>query len=96
MTPLESDIERRFVSQLKVWGITVIKLNLQGRCGWPDRQVILPGGRVLFVEFKRPGEELEPLQRHVHRQLRSLGHAVETFDDAEEALEYVKRTIEPA
>jgi len=90
MQVLESDVERRFVNFLEKYGVMHAKLNLQGRRGWPDRIVILPHGRVLFVELKRPGEELQPLQRHIHEQLRDQGQLVVTVDDPVKAFNFVK------
>ena len=51
----EEEIEKRFVKKCKAIGIESKKLNLQGEKGWPDQTVLLPGGQVMFFEFKRPG-----------------------------------------
>lgn len=55
-----------------------------GSSGWPDRIVLCPGGRVFFVEVKRPGGKVTPLQAHRHEQLRSLGHTVLVLGDTPE------------
>ena len=75
---LEKEIER----QLKI----MVESKLRGRClkwvcpGWsgvPDRILLLPGGRVYFVELKRPqGGKTDPLQIWWKRQLESLGFTV--------------------
>ena len=44
-----------------------------GTAGMPDRLLLLPGGRILFVEVKAPGKKPHPLQKHRHEQLRALG-----------------------
>ena len=46
------------------------------RTGVPDRMVCLPGGRVVFVELKAPGEKPTKLQRNRHRELRGFGQIV--------------------
>ena len=76
--PLEKEIERK----LKV----LVEGRLGGAClkwvcpGWsgvPDRIVLLPGGRVCFVELKRPeGSKVEPLQIWWKRRLENLGFRV--------------------
>ena len=95
-TPRESTVEAAFVRQLRARGLTVVKLNLTGRRGWPDRLVLLPGGRVVFVELKRRGERARQLQEHVHAELRALGFAVQTFDDAAAAVAWVVAQATPA
>ena len=46
--------------------------------GIPDRLVLLPGGRVSFVETKRPdGGRVSPMQRLTHARLRKLGFRVD-------------------
>lgn len=74
---LEKDLERKLRY--------AVETGLQGRCmkwvspgnrGVPDRIVLLPGGRVAFVEMKRPGGRTDPLQEYWHNQLRSLGYPV--------------------
>ena len=49
--------------------------------GAPDRLVVLPGGKLGFVEVKAPGQRARPLQLARHRQLRKLGCFVATLDD---------------
>ena len=76
--PLEKEIERK----LKV----LVEGKLRGKClkwvcpGWrgvPDRILLLPGGRVQFVELKRPkGSKVDPLQKWWKRQLEGLGFTV--------------------
>ncbi len=87
---LELSIERHFMARLAELGIVCVKLNLQGRRGYPDRLVLLPRGRSVFVELKVPGKDLSVLQKYIHDILRRLGHDVQTFDDADEAIEYIQ------
>jgi Holliday junction resolvase len=50
----ESVIERELVARVKAAGGFCLKVTVLGRRGFPDRLVILPGGKVCLVELKRP------------------------------------------
>jgi len=91
---LESRIEYTFVNRVKLLGCEVIKLNLIGNSGWPDRLVIMDKGLVAFVELKKSGEEPRPLQNQRISLLKKLGHHVEWFDDAKDAFNYIKNLKE--
>ena len=57
------------------------KLVSPGTDGMPDRMILLPGGRIGFVEVKAPGKKPRPLQVKRHGQLRALGFPVFVLDD---------------
>ena len=50
----------------------------------PDRLVLLPGGKIGFVEVKAPGKEPRPLQVARHGLLRRLGFKVYVLDAPEQ------------
>lgn len=55
------------------------------RSGLPDRIVVLPGGRIEFVELKAKGGTISDLQRSVHDQLAQRGAAVHVVWSVEQA-----------
>ena len=74
MTPLEKDIERKLVESIQRLGGFCLKWVCPGWSGVPDRIVLLPGGRIYFVETKRPkGGQLSALQRKWREWLMKLG-----------------------
>lgn len=79
----ERQVESTLVKQVKAAGGMALKLISPGIAGVPDRLVLLPGGRIRFVELKAPGELLRPLQRKRARQLAALGFTVLTIDSIE-------------
>ena len=64
MEKLEKAIEQKLVKLVEANGGRCIKWTSPSSSGVPDRIVILPHGRVIFVETKRPkGGRLSPMQR---------------------------------
>lgn len=78
--PLEKMVEAQVCDYAESKNCEVLKLNLKGRRGWPDRLFIFRG-KVLFIEFKRLGERLTSLQKFVHGVLQGHGMRVEVVDD---------------
>ena len=76
----EKIIEKKLVKTVKEAGGIAPKLICPGFDGMPDRIVLLPGGRMGFVEVKAPGKVPRPLQEARHRMLRRLGFQVYLLD----------------
>ena len=88
MPRLEKSIERDFKDEVDLLGLLIIKLNIFGFVGMPDRLVIGPNRYVVFFEFKRPKMgELSEMQKRRHRTLRKFGFEVYCPTSKEEALE---------
>ena len=80
----ERQIEQKLVKAVKAAGGIAPKLTSPGFDGMPDRMVLMPGGRIGFVEVKAPGEKPRPLQLSRHRLLRRMGFKVYVLDCAEQ------------
>ena len=90
----EIKIERRFVKLVKDnFNIRAIKFKDPARRGAPDRLILLPGGRCLFIEFKKPGEDLREEQEEYHEWLRYWGHAVHTCTSEDTAYNIVRDAL---
>lgn len=77
----EKTLERKLVEAVKAMGGICPKFISPGFDGMPDRIVLLPMGRIVFVEVKRKGEKPRPLQLSRHGTLRRLGFKVYVLDD---------------
>lgn len=85
MTKLEKEIEQALVRKVKHHGGLCLKWVCPGWAGVPDRLVLLPGGRIVFVELKRPkGGCLSKLQQWWAYKLIDLGFQYwQVWDDAD-------------
>ena len=77
----EKVIEQKLVQKAKEMGGMAPKFVSPGLDGMPDRLVLLPVGRMAFIELKAPGRQLRPLQEKRKRQLQALGFLVFCIDD---------------
>ena len=70
----ESAIERELIAAVEARGGICEKIMCVGKRGFFDRLIILPGGRIIFAEIKRPrGGRISPHQRQYYDKLRTLG-----------------------
>lgn len=86
---LEKELEEKLKAYVKRRGGLCLKWVSPGYTGVPDRICFLPGGKIVFVELKRPGRKdgVSARQRRVKQLLERLGQRVlvvrseEDFDD---------------
>lgn len=77
---LESFIEKQLRDEAKKRKGMALKFISPGMNGVPDRIILLPDGKMAFVELKAPGKTPRPLQKKRNRQLESLGFPVFIID----------------
>ena len=76
----ESTIERAVVQYAQSFGILAPKFSPMGSSGWPDR-IFLYRGHTMFIEFKRPGQQLRAVQFLRKSQLEQQGFTCHSCDD---------------
>lgn len=79
--PREKDIERTLTRYCRSRGLLAYKFISPGNDGVPDRLILGPGGRVLFLELKRPGNKPTELQLYQMGRIKALGHVAEWRDN---------------
>lgn len=72
----EKDVEKILVAEIRKMGGKAYKWVSPGNDGVPDRIVVLPEGRLIFVELKADTGRLRELQKKQIGTLRGLGQDV--------------------
>lgn len=96
---LESYYENKLRLKIKnlKCGALCMKFVSPGYTGVPDRIILLPGGKLIFVEMKKPGEKERSRQKYVQSVLRRLGFdvfsAVDSNDRIDEVVERCKEAV---
>ena len=80
----EKLLEQKLVTAVKNMDGIALKFVSPGFDGMPDRLVLLPKGKIAFVEVKRQGKKPRSLQTSRHGMLRRLGFLVYILDDIEQ------------
>lgn len=87
MITLEKDIEQKLRKMVEKHGGLCLKWVCPGWTGVPDRIVLLPGGRIIFVETKRPkGGKVSKMQQWWLDKLDCLGFVAMTCWNATDIL----------
>jgi VRR-NUC domain len=71
--PSEAALEGRLANRVKKKKGVILKLPALWYTGIPDRLILLPQARVIFVELKRKGKKARKNQIRWIKLLRSLG-----------------------
>lgn len=79
----EKVFERELSKYVGDSGGMAVKLLSQFIKGLPDRMYLLPGGVVVFVEFKSAGKRPTKIQSYIHAKIRALGFLVYVVDSVE-------------
>lgn len=75
----EAPIQSKYIKKLREAGWFVTKIMKTSTNGIPDTMCI-KSGRVVFVEYKKPGGKLSPLQEYMIKKLQAEGMEVIVAD----------------
>lgn len=87
----ERDIEKYLREQVKKINGIAYKFESPGNAGVPDRIILLPNGRVFFVELKAPGKKPTALQLAQHRKIERVGFEVSVIDSKQGVEEFIAK-----
>ena len=84
-TESEKALERYLVELVRSHGGRCLKYANSQQTGYPDRLILLPGGRTAWAEIKSRGKHPTRLQCIRMDELRQLGYRAEVVDSREAA-----------
>lgn len=90
---LESKIENKLKIEVKKRGGMALKFVSPGLAGVPDRIVLMPKGKVAFVELKAPGKKMRALQLKRKKQLETLGFKVYLIDSFKAVNDFIQEMM---
>lgn len=90
----EKVIEEYLRDKVKTLGGKAFKFVSPGNDGVPDRLVLLPGGKAVFVELKAPGKQSTPQQKNRQREIKALGFEVLNIDSKQYVDDFINKTKE--
>lgn len=86
----EKKLERNLVAkvkELKGWAIKLLPFQV---AGLPDRLVLMPFGKMYFVEMKSTGKKPTKIQIIIHKRLEALGFPVHVIDTTEKLIKFIE------
>lgn len=90
----EKDIEKWLGERLKKLGCLYFKFVSPMNPGVPDRIVILPGGRTVYVELKTEVGRLSNVQKWQIGRMRAMGADVRQVRGMDEARVFLREVKE--
>lgn len=83
ITMNEKLIEKKLREAVRKMGGKALKFSSPYESGYPDRLILMPGGRVFWVELKTTGKKPTAKQLLRQTELRKLGFVSEVIDSEE-------------
>lgn len=93
MKDSEKIVERKLVELTKLNGGMCVKLLSFHINGLPDRMLLFPKAKLVFVELKSTGEKPRKIQLFIHDKLRKMGFRVEIIDTIEQVIDLIEDII---
>ena len=86
----ESQLERKLFERIKKMGGMALKFISPGRAGVPDRIILMPEGKIYFVEMKSRRGEINPIQEYVFEKFKNLGFEVRILNSEEKIKNFLQ------
>ena len=85
----EKTLELNLYSRVKQLGGHALKFTSFSEIGFPDRLVLMPKGKIYWVELKSEKEKPRLIQKLRHEELIRLGFRVFVIDNTEKLNSFI-------
>ena len=85
----EKTIEKFTISATAARGGKAVKFSSPAQRGVPDRIILMPGGKVGFLELKGDGGKATPLQLHWIKLLQEMGFHAAVANSKESVIDFL-------
>lgn len=89
----ESAIESRLVREVRAAGGLCYKFVSPGNPGVADRIVVMPGGRIWFVELKTEIGRMSSIQKWQRSEFEKRGAQVRVLHGMQAVLDFVREEV---
>ena len=86
---LEKEIEKYLREKIKILGGVAYKFISPGNNGVPDRIVLLPKGKIIFVELKNEHGKTSKMQDMQIERIRNLGFDVRIINSKQKVDDFI-------
>ena len=87
---VEKKLERELIKKVKKLNGLCLKFQSPNNRGVSDRIVLMPCGRLFFVELKDLNKKLDPLQEVMAKRLLKIGHKTYLVNSKESLNNFIK------
>ena len=92
---IEKRIEQALKKAVEKRGGIAWKYIAPAKRGVPDRIVLMPGGKIWFIELKAPGKRPTAIQLKRKAQIESMGFMVRIIDSLEAVDRFIEEVMQP-
>ena len=77
----EKYLEKKLREEIKLRGGIALKFTSPYVTGIPDRIVLMPNGKIYFIELKSKSKKPTEIQKHMIEKISNLSFYVKVIDD---------------
>lgn len=89
----ENQLEEKLRKKIKELGGIALKFVSPGCAGVPDRIILMPQGKIYFVEMKSPRGEVNPIQKYVFEKFEEVGFKVHILNSDDAIKNFLEKII---